>query len=67
MFQSFWHYVTDQRDRDLKKDVIKAIVGHAGEDEAGERYGSVTPIEILRAAVERLPRVTQGRLCPDKR
>ena len=59
VFHSFRHYVIDQlkRDRDLKKEEIKDIVGHAGEDETDERYGSVTPIEILRAAVERLPRV----------
>lgn len=60
VFHSFRHYVIDQlkRDRDLKKEEIKDIVGHAGEDETDERYGSTTPIEILRAAVERLPRVT---------
>jgi integrase len=60
VFHSFRHYVIDQlkRDRDLKKEEIKDIVGHAGEDETDERYGSTTPIEILRAAVGRLPRVT---------
>lgn len=59
VFHSFRHFVIDQlrRDRQIKKEDIKDIVGHAGEDETDERYGSTTPIEILRGAVNRLPRV----------
>lgn len=58
-FHSFRHYVATQLGRmaDVREQVRKDILGHAGGSMTEERYTETSPPDLMLAAISRLPRL----------